>query len=119
LAITLGKDCTVSFGTTIASARNVTFSETARTIDINEFGVRYSSVYSTGYDATVSVELNDSADADGLFTTLQNGDEVAISGGAGSWSFTAVVTGISESCPIDGVATFTIEAKMTKDGLRQ
>ena len=118
MAITLGKDCTISVGGNIASARNVTFSETARTIDIEEFGSRYSSVYSTGFDATVSVELNDSADVSSLFTALENGTSVTVSGGAGGWSFPAVVVGISESDPIDGVATFSVECKITKEGLK-
>jgi len=29
-----------------------------------------------------------------------------------------VVTGISETDPLDGVATFTVEAKLTRQGLR-
>lgn len=118
MAITLGKDCTVSAGGNVASARNVTFSETARTIDVHEFGSRVAGVYSTGYDATVSIELNDPSDVASFFTALQTGNEIAVSGGAGGWSFPAVVTSISESDPIDGVATFTIEAKFTVTGLR-
>ena len=118
MAITLGRNCSISVGGNIASARSVTISESARTIDIEEFGSRYSSVYSTGYDASVSVELNDGADASGLFTSLQNGTSITVSGGTGGWSFPAVVTGISETFGVDGVATFTIEARMTKEGLR-
>lgn len=118
MAITLGKDCSISVGGNIASARSVTLTESARTIDVEEFGSRYSSVYSTGFDASVSVELNDGSDAAGLFTTLQNGDEITVSGGTGGWSFPAVVTGISETFSVDGVATFTIEARMTRQGLR-
>lgn len=118
MAITLGKDCSISLGGNIASARSVTITESARTIDIEEFGSRYSSVYSTGFDATVSVELNDSADTSSLFTALQNGTSITVSGGAGGWSFPAVVTGIAETFSVDGVATFSVECKMTRSGLR-
>lgn len=118
MAITLGKDCSISVGGNIASARSVTISESARTIDIEEFGSRDNAVYTTGYDATVSVELNDSADASGLFSSLQDGTQVTVSGGTGGWSFTAVVTGISETFSVDGVATLTVEAKGTRPNLR-
>lgn len=118
MAITLGKDCTVTIGENIVSARSVTISESARTIEINEFASRDVAVYSTGYDATVSVEFNDETDASGLITSLQSGGEISVSGGAGGWSFTAVLIGLSETASIDGVATFTAEAKMTRPGLR-
>jgi hypothetical protein len=118
VAITLGKDCSISVGGNIASARSVTISESAKTIDINAYGSRVSEVYSVGYDATVSVELNDSADASVLFSDLQDGTQISVSGGSGGWSFVAVVTGISETFSVDGVATLTIEAKMTRSGLR-
>jgi hypothetical protein len=117
LAITLGKDCTVEVGGQLAGVRSVTFTESARTIEINEFGSRYSSVYSTGFDASVSIEVNDDA-ASSLIDALESGAEMTVSGGSGGWSFPAVVTGVSESCPIDGVVTYTIEARMTKGGLR-
>jgi len=114
MAITLGKDCTISFdGSTITSARNVTLTESARTIDVNRFGSRYAATYSTGYECSVSVELNDSEDLASLFTAMHTGSTFQVSGGAGSFLFTAVMTGISETDSIDGVATFTIEGKMT------
>ena len=119
MAITLGKDCTVSAGGTIASARNVTWSHTVRTIEIEEYGSRYASVYPTGFDASVSIEFLDSADAVNVLDSVINGTEIVVSGGAGAWSFPAVVTSISENDPIDGVATFTVEAKVTRQGLRQ
>jgi hypothetical protein len=118
VAITLGKDCTISVGGNIASARNVTIQESARTIEIEEFGSRYASVYSTGFEASVTVELNDSAELNALFASLENGTFVVVSGGAGGWSFPAVVTGISENDSVDGVATFQIEARMTREGLK-
>ena len=119
MAITLGKDCTISIGGTVRGVRNVTLTETARTIDINPFGSREASVYSTGYDCSVSVELNDSDALSNAFSNMHQGTPVQVSGGAGSFSFLAVITGISESDPIDGVATFTIDAKMTDRSLQR
>jgi hypothetical protein len=118
VAITLGKDCTVSAGGNVASARNVTFSSSARTIEVEEFGSRYSTVYTTGYESSVSIEFNDSSDAFNLWNYLRDGTVITVSGGSGGWSFPAVVTSISETCPIDGVATFTVEARLTRQGLR-
>ena len=46
------------------------------------------------------------------------GTPITVSGGAGAWSFLAVITSISESDPIDGVATYTVEARLTRAGLR-
>jgi len=56
--ITLGKDVTVTVNGVINSARNVTFSSNARTIDIEAYGSRLVEAYSTGYDAVVSFEFN-------------------------------------------------------------
>jgi hypothetical protein len=118
MAITLGKDCTISIGGgAVTGVRNVTLTETARTIDINPFGSREASVYQTGYDCSVSVELNDSESLGSAFSNMHTGTPVGVSGGAGGFSFMAVITGISESDPIDGVATFTIDAKMTDRSL--
>jgi hypothetical protein len=114
VAITLGKDCTVLLdGGVIVSARNVTLTESARTIEVNPYGSRYAATYSTGYECTVSVELNDAVHLGTAFPKMHSGGTFQVSGGAGSFAFLAVMTGISESDPIDGVATFTLEGKMT------
>ncbi len=119
MAITLGKDCTIILdGGVIASARNVQLTETARTIDVNAYGSRYASVYSTGYECSVSVELNDPADLGTAFERLHTGTSFEVQGGAGGFSFTAVVTGITESDPIDGVVQCVIEGRMTHPGIR-
>ena len=118
MAITLGKDCQISLGGTVASARNVTLSETARTIDVNAFGSRYATVYSTGYECAVQVELLDAAALGSAFTRLHAGTRFTVQGGAANFSFEAIVTGITESDPIDGVVVCTIEAKMTHQSLR-
>jgi hypothetical protein len=117
VAITLGKNCVISVGSAVGSARNVTFTGNARTIDIEEFGSRKNCVYNTGYDLSVSFEFNDSADLS--FTQLLQGTLIEVSGGAaGSWSFPAVVTSIVETDPLDGVATFNVECRLTREGLR-
>jgi hypothetical protein len=118
VSITLGKDCSVSVGGTVTGARNVSFTSTAKTIDIDPYGARDFPVYSVGYDTTVVVEFNDSQSAGSIWSNLQSGSLISVSGGAGGWSFNAVVTGISETDPLDGVATFTVEAKLTRQGLR-
>jgi hypothetical protein len=118
VAITLGKDCFISLdGGQMRSVRNVTLTESARTIDVNAYGSRYAAVYSTGYDVSVSVELNDAADLGTAFQKMHTGGTFQVSGGAAGFSFLAVLTGISETDPIEGVATFTLEARMTDPAL--
>ena len=116
MAITLGRNCSISVGGNIASARNVTISKTAKTIDVEEFGSRVNAAYSVGYELTASIEMNDVADVDDSYIT--NGTSLTVSGGAGGWSFPAIVTGISETFGVDGVATFTVECRITRVGLR-
>lgn len=116
MAITLGKAATLTVGGAIASVRNVTWSGSARTIDVEEYGVRASAVYSTGYEAAVSFEINDSADFD--LTRLTLGTLVSVSGGQGGWSFNGVVTSVSETNPIDGVTSWQVECRLTRTGLR-
>lgn len=118
MAITLGKDATVSVGGSIVGVRNVTFSSSGRTIDVDEYGSRFVSVYQTGRDASLSMEINDNASLSALLTAMNNGTEVTVSGGSGSWSFPAVITAVSENAAVDGVVTFQIEARLTKSGLR-
>jgi hypothetical protein len=114
VAITLGKDCSIMLdGGYIASARNVTLTESARTIDVNPYGSRYAATYSTGYDCAVSVELNNVSDLGTAFEKMHTGGTFTVFGGAAGFSFLAVMTGISETDPVDGVATFTLEGKMT------
>ena len=116
MAITLGKEATLTVGGSIASVRNVTWTATARTIDVEEFGVREAQVYSTGWEASVSFEINDDADMD--LDVLLDGTLVAVSGGEAGWSFNGVVTGITETNPIDGVTTWQVECRLTRSQLR-
>jgi hypothetical protein len=114
--ITLGKSATLTVGGAIASIRNVQWSGAARTIDVEEYGVRASAAYSTGWEAVVSFEALDSTDID--ISKLTLGTLVAVSGGNAGWSFDAIVTGISETNPLDGVTAFQVECRLTRSGLR-
>jgi hypothetical protein len=116
VAITLGKDATLTVGGGITSVRNVQWSASAVTIDVEPYGSRLRPVYSVGWAGSVSFEINDDSDLD--IDLLVNGTEVAVSGGEGGWSFEAVVTGISEMNPLDGVTTFQVECQLTQEGLR-
>jgi hypothetical protein len=118
VAITLGKDATVTVGSAVVGVRNVTFSSSARTIDIEEYGSRFVSVYQTGRDGSLSMEVNDDSSISAIATALNDGTEVTVSGGGGGWSFPAVITSLSETAAVDGVVTFQVEAKMTRSGLR-
>ena len=118
MAVMLGKDCSVSVNGALTSVRSVSFTATVRTIDINEFGSRCATVYPTGYDMTAQIEFNDASDMGSVMGYIENGTEVTVSGGAGGWSFPAVIVGFSESDPLDSCVSFTVEAKMTKSGLR-
>lgn len=118
MAITLGKDCSVSINGNVYGVRSVTAAATARTVDVDEYGSRYVAVYQTGRDAVLSVEVNDSQSVGAMFSAIATGQEVVVGGGASGWSFPAVVTSVSESTPVDGVATWTFEVRLTKSGIR-
>lgn len=116
MAITLGKDATLTVGGSIGSIRNVQWSASARTIDVEEYGVRQAHAYSTGWEASVSFEALDSSDID--ISKLTNGTLIQVSGGNAGWSFDAIVTSISESNPLDGVTAYQVECRLTRSGLR-
>lgn len=116
MPITLGRTATLTVGGAIASIRNVQWSAAARTIDVEEFGVRAAAAYSTGWEGAVSFEALDSSDI--AISTLTNGTLVAVSGGNAGWSFDAIVTSISEANPLDGVTSYQVECRLTRSGLR-
>jgi hypothetical protein len=118
LAITLGKDCSINVNGAIVGVRDVQLSSTARTIEVEEYGSRYVAVYQTGFSETVTIEMNDDTSMAGVVTGIVQGMALTVTGGRGSWNFPAVVTSISESNPLDGVATFSFTAQRTKLGWR-
>ena len=118
MAITLGKDCSISVNGAIVGVRDVQLSASARTIEVEEYGSRFSAVYQTGFSETVTIEMNDDATMPGVVDGIVQGLELMVIGGQGGWNFPAVVTSISESNPLDGVTTFSFTAQRTRSGLR-
>lgn len=115
MAVTLGKDCSVSIGGNIVGVRNVTIGYTARTVDVNAWGSNLVESYSVAYDAFATVETNDAAASSGYLSSLASGAFLTISGGAAGFSFDGIVTSVTETDPIDGVATLVIEAKQGRN----
>ena len=120
MAIQLGKDCAISVdGEVLVGVRLVNVQRTARTIDVAEYGSRQSAVYPTGFDTTVTIEFNDIdgciAAKDGIIEGLAFG---LISSGGSGVVIPCVITSFSETQPIDGVVTYTVEARLCRPGIQ-
>lgn len=119
MAITLGRNCTISVGladstpTAVVGVRNVTAEQSVTEHEFVPYGSRVSVVYPTAYATTVSLEtIDDNAAASLAFSTwLQQGDKVDVVGTG--FSFTGVVTSVSDSQPLDGVRTFNVTIRAT------
>lgn len=115
MAITLGKDCTLSInGNAVVGVRNVTAEESVTEQEFTEYGSRLSRVYPTAYSLSVSIETID--DAFDFPAALEAGTELAVVGTG--FSFTGVVTSVSDSQPLDGPRSFSVTMKRTYAGLR-
>ena len=115
MAITLGKDCTLSIGGgALVGVRSVTAEESVTEQEFVPFGSRLSHVYPTAYGITVQIEtIDDSYD---FITALEAGSELNVVGTG--FSFVGVVTSVSDSQPLDGPRTFNVTMRRTYAGLR-
>ena len=117
MAITLGRDCTLTVGgSTVVEVRQVTADETVTEQEFTPYGSRESHVYPTAYGLSVSFETIDDSQAGTFASYAENGTEVAVAGTG--FSFTGVVTSISENQNLDGVRTISVTIKRTYSGLR-
>ena len=114
MAITLGKDTSVSVGGTLYSARNLSISYSAKLVEIEAIDSFAVGSIATGYDASMSCEINDPAEAGGSINAIVAGNSISCGGGAAGMGFTGVITSVTESAAVDGVATVVIEAKQTR-----
>lgn len=119
MAITLGKDCTLSVGpeggspVAVIGVRNVTAEQSVTEQEFVPYGSRVSVVYPTAYATTVSLEtIDDQAEVSTNFVNwLEQGDKVDVVGTG--FAFTGVVTSVSDSQPLDGVRTFSVTIRQT------
>lgn len=118
MAITLGKDCSISCDGNVIGARSASISYQLRTVDVNAMDNTDTQTANVGLDCILNFETNDSADISGLISSMQNGGStVSCSGGSGGMSFSGIVTNITENFSVDGVATFSVEARQGRPGL--
>jgi hypothetical protein len=120
VAIQLGKDCVISVdGVTLVGVRAVNVQRTARTIDVDEYGSRQATVYPTGFETSVSIEFNDIDGCNLAKDGIIEGRRFSlISVGGSGVTIPCVVTSFSESQPVDGVVTYTVEARLCRTGIQ-
>lgn len=120
MAIQLGKDCVISVdGVTLVGVRAVNVQRTARTIDVDEYGSRQATVYPTGFETSVSIEFNDIDGCNLAKDGIIEGRRFSlISVGGSGVTIPCVVTSFSESQPVDGVVTYTVEARLCRTGIQ-
>jgi hypothetical protein len=120
VAIQLGKDCAISVdGVTLVGVRAVNVQRTARTIDVDEYGSRQAAVYPTGFETSVSIEFNDIDGCNLAKDGIIEGRRFSlISVGGSGVAIPCVVTSFGESQPVDGVVTYTVEARLCREGIQ-
>jgi len=117
VAIVLGRDAGLTWnGLTVTAARDMLLNVTTVTRDIQPFGSRSTISYQTGYGLTLTVETIDDAAASTAFAAAVAGTEIAVV--AGGYSFTAVVTNVSDAMPLEEKRAWSIEMRKTQAGLR-
>jgi hypothetical protein len=106
-SFTLGKDCTVIVGGVANSnVRSVTWSASAKELEVHPYNSMRIGSWTTGYERTVEIEFLDDPS---LWSTLEMGTKIQISWSGGSGSF--VITNITRSEPLDDAVTVRVQAK--------
>lgn len=101
----------MNIGGNVVGVRSATLTMKALTVEvIPPFGNK-SDVMNVGYDATCTVELNNSDSLGAIVNALRAGTVMGVGGGSGGVGFQGVITGVQNSFSVDGVETFTVEAK--------
>ena len=117
MAISLGRESGLTWGgIAVPGVRDVTVDYAVTTIEARPFGSRHGITFPTGYAVTLTVDTIDDAAASTAVAASIAGTEIAVV--AGGYSFTAIVTGVTDSAPLDGVRAYSIQMAKTQAGLR-
>lgn len=115
-AYTLGRDCTVSVGDTVAGVRSVTASDSTEEITVKPFGSREIFTYTTGYSVEAQIESIDFDFVTAMVDYCESGETVFVDGTG--FQFWGVVTNVTNSQPLDDVCSFTVTLKVTNQDYR-
>jgi len=117
VAISLGRESGLTWdGVAVPGVRDVIVDRAVTTIEVRPFGSRAAFSFPTAYAVTLTVETIDDAAAVTAAAAAEAGTEIAVV--AGGHSFTAVVTGVSDAQPLEGVRAWQIQMAKTYAGLR-
>jgi len=117
MAIYLGRNAVVTWdGVAVPGVRDVQVSVAGTTREITPFGSRATISYQTGYAVSITLDTIDDAAATTATAAAIAGTEIAVV--TTGYSFTAVVTSVSDSMPLDDVRVWSIQMTKTQTGLR-
>ena len=118
MGILRGMDATVSIGgVTVAGTRDATVTTATQTIQIQPFGQRAVGSYSVSESVAVSFELIDDAAVSTLLLAATSGTHVTVDV-TGYSQFAAIVAGVTDAQPLDGVRAWTVSLERTVSAWR-
>ena len=117
MAIYLGRNASVTWdGVAVPGIRDVQINVTGTTREITPFGSRATISYQTAYGVSITIDTIDDAAATTAVAAAIAGTEIAVI--TNGYSFTAVVTNVSDSQPLDDARVWSIQMTKTQTGLR-
>ena len=117
MAIYLGRDAYVTWdGVSVPGIRDVQVSVAGTTREITPFGSRATISYHTAYGVSITIDTIDDAAATTAPAAALAGTEIAVV--TNGYSFSAVVTNVSDSQPLDDARVWSIQLTKTQAGLR-
>ena len=117
MAIYLGRNASVTWdGVAVPGIRDVQVSVAGTTREITPFGSRATFSYPTAYAVSITIDTIDDAAATTATAAAIAGTEIAVV--TDGYSFSAVVTTVSDSQPLDDVRVWSIQMTKTQTGLR-
>lgn len=113
MAIYRGRDATVAVGgVTVVGTRDATITTSTQTIQIQPFGQRAVGSYSLSESVAVSFDTIDDAAVTSLLLAATTGASVTVTV-TGYTQFSAIVAGVTDAQPLDGVRAWTVTLERT------